>query len=199
MRFKKFCRKNARACLPTILRVGVFFFAFLLTAPVTTSDAFAAQPSEIEVKLVYLYNFTKFVRWPENAFRSSNDPFRLCIIGEMPPQELTTILRSKSTAGRPFDILLQHENSDISTCHIAFLHQASPNTISKALQNTPDSPTLTVSDFSGFAAKEGIIEFVRDNEKRVRIRINLANAQKRHLTISAKLLETAINTQRYAE
>lgn len=196
---KKNLLRDTRFYLPALARGGALLLVCLLIDILPAQRAFAGQPSEIEIKLVYLYNFTKFVSWPEHAFQSESDPFRLCIIGEMPPQELTTVLRSKSTAGRRFDVLLLNDSNDISMCHIAFLHRVSRTQIGAALQATPDSPTLTVSDISGFAAKEGIIEFVRDEEQRIRIRINLVNAHKRQLNISAKLLETAINTERYAK
>lgn len=66
-------------------------------------------------------------------------------------------------------------------------------------RTAPDSPTLLVSDHSGFARESGIIEFVVDAENRVRIKVNLANANKRKLTISAKLLEIATHTYRDSE
>lgn len=192
-------KNNAGNRLPALVRGGACLLACLLLELLPAQHAFAEQPSEIEIKLVYLYNFTKFVGWPEHAFPSTSDPFRLCIIGEMPPPELTAVLRSKNTAGRRFDVLFQHDDSDISLCHIAFLHKASRTLVSSSLLSAPTSPTLTVSDISGFAANEGIIEFVRDDQQRIRIRINQANAHKRQLTISAKLLETAINPERYAK
>jgi len=47
-------------CILSALIVGVF----VCTVAVAQSD----QPSEYEVKAAFLFNFTKFVEWPENAF-----------------------------------------------------------------------------------------------------------------------------------
>lgn len=158
--------------------------------------AWAIQPSETEIKLVYLYNFTKFVSWPDTAFGSINAPFRLCIFGDQPVRELITSLSAKKTAGRNFEVLFPKQLSDISTCHIAFLHRISATMSKRIVRQAPDSPTLLVSDLAGFASEAGIIEFVIDEQNRVRIKVNLTNANKRKLTISAKLLETAIHTYR---
>lgn len=173
--------------------------ALLLALLTCCPDAFGSQPSETEIKLVYLYNFTKFVSWPDSAFSSGTDPFRLCILGEPPSQELVASLRTKTTAGRHFDVLFPKDYSDISSCHIAFLHQTSSTMVERILRAIPVSPTLTVSDLTGFASDAGIIEFVRDDQQRVRIRVNISNANKRNLTISAKLLETAVHTYRNAD
>lgn len=156
----------------------------------------AMQPSDTEIKLVYLYNFTKFVSWPDSAFESSNAPFRLCIFGDQPVQELIASLRSKTTAGRNFEVLFPKQLSDISTCHIAFLHRISATMSKRIVRLAPQSPTLLVSDLAGFASEAGIIEFIIDEQNRVRIKVNLANANQRKLTISAKLLETALHTYR---
>lgn len=156
----------------------------------------AIQPSETEIKLVYLYNFTKFVSWPDTAFESNNAPFRLCIFGDQPVQELIASLRTKTTAGRKFEVLFPKQLSDISTCHIAFLHRISATMSKRIVRLAPESPTLLVSDLAGFASEAGIIEFIIDEQNRVRIKINLANANQRKLNISAKLLETAMHTYR---
>jgi len=39
--------------------------------------------SEYEVKAAYVYNFAKFVEWPENAFRLNNSPLTIGIIGDV--------------------------------------------------------------------------------------------------------------------
>lgn len=173
-----------------------FFARGLIILLFFNPATWALQPSETEIKLVYLYNFTKFVTWPDTAFESNTAPFRLCIFGDQPVQELIASLRAKSTAGRNFEVLFPKQLSDISTCHIAFLHRISATMSKRIVRTAPESPTLLVSDLAGFASDAGIIEFLIDEQSRVRIKINLANANQRKLTISAKLLETALHTYR---
>lgn len=196
MYFNPLYRNIGRSSLPANHVIGKRFFFRVLTLSMLClqANAYASQPSETEIKLVYLYNFTKFVSWPENAFPAKDSPFKLCIFGDAPAQELVASLRKKTTAGRRFDILFPKDLSDIPDCHITFFHQLSATLTKRILRATLASPTLTVSDLSGFANDGGIIEFVRDEQQRIRIRVNISNASKCKLNISATLLEIAINT-----
>ncbi|MFI3187409.1 MAG: YfiR family protein, partial [Methylococcaceae bacterium] len=56
---------------------GVFFgLVLLLSQQVIASDV----DVEYKVKAGYLYNFTKFITWPEDSSAS----FNLCIVGDDP-------------------------------------------------------------------------------------------------------------------
>ena len=39
---------------------------------------------EYQVKAVFLFNFAKFVEWPATAFKSANEPIRICLLGQNP-------------------------------------------------------------------------------------------------------------------
>lgn len=200
MFFNQLSRLRAYFTRPVALYSKRYTFAGALAALLLLiQSARAAQPSETEIKLVYLYNFTKFVSWPAEAFDSTSAPFRLCMFGDQPIQELIASLRTKTTDGRKFEVLFPKQLTDISTCHIAFLHRISTTMTKRIVRTAPTSSTLLVSDLAGFASDTGIIEFVVDEQNRVRIKVNLSNANKRKLTISAKLLETAIHTYRDPE
>lgn len=157
------------------------------------SIAAAQLPSESEVKAVYLYNFTKFVTWPDHAFASPNAPLTLCIFGEPLAREILVSLREKTTNGHPFQIIFPTEFTNIAHCHMVFFSQISATLANRILESSPNTPTLTVSDHAGFARNTGTMEFVLDRHNRMRIVVNLSNAKRRKLAISAKLLETALN------
>ena len=42
----------------------------------------AQLSGEYELKAAFLYNFTKFVEWPEQSFKTADDPIAICILGE---------------------------------------------------------------------------------------------------------------------
>jgi len=50
-----------------------------------------------EVKAAFLYNFTKFITWPEEAFTGESDPFIIGILGPDPFNNyLNDIIRGES-------------------------------------------------------------------------------------------------------
>jgi YfiR/HmsC-like len=47
----------------------------------------AAEPQiidEYQVKAAFLFNFTKFVEWPQQAFKNASDPMSICVLGSNP-------------------------------------------------------------------------------------------------------------------
>src|SRR5580693_5504609 len=59
-----------------LLAVAVLMVAQALSA----SDA----PTENQVQAVFLYNFSRFVEWPPQAFAAPTDPFVIGIVGSDP-------------------------------------------------------------------------------------------------------------------
>src|SRR5579862_1041164 len=77
----RFAKKvNARR----IRRCCFFIFAcwiFLIPAAALSLNE---ETAEYPLKLAFLYNFTKFVEWPADAFRSPDAPLAICIVGHDP-------------------------------------------------------------------------------------------------------------------
>ena len=61
--------------------MGMAFSSLLLGAEEIVCQA--AKPSAYDVEAAYLFNFGKFVRWPEQKI-ASNDTFVICVLGENP-------------------------------------------------------------------------------------------------------------------
>lgn len=147
---------------------------------------------EYKVKAVYLYNFTKFVSWPENTRAEASQTINICILGKNPFSSLlepVTHMKSqdKSLTVEGIDDLHALEKKN---CQILFISGSEKDTIADLLKKTDRRPILTVSDIDGFAQHNGMIGFVVKDGK-VRLEINLSAARQAGLKISAKLLEIA--------
>ena len=44
----------------------------------------ASSALEYKVKAVVLFNFAKYVKWPEKTFSNATDPIQVCILGKSP-------------------------------------------------------------------------------------------------------------------
>jgi hypothetical protein len=152
---------------------------------------------EYKIKAGYLYNFTKFVTWPEDNFES----FNLCILGKDPFGELIDPIEQRSAFGRPiklfrFDSLntLNHTNNK-PHCHIIFISSAIGSAIKDTIRDgalviQDINKTLTVGESNGFAMQGGMIDFV-NREGKIKLQINLEKIKQSGIGISAKLLEVA--------
>ena len=59
------------------------------------------EPTEYQVKAAFLFNFTKFVEWPDAAFADGHAPIVLGILGDDPfGTELTQLVSGQSVRGR---------------------------------------------------------------------------------------------------
>ena len=152
-----------------------------------------AEPSssrEYSVKGAFLYNFAKFVSWPEGAFRDDQIHITLCILGEDPFGDALAAVEGKTVTGRKVVIKHCETLDDLDKCHILFISRPEEQNLSKILAKVEDWNTLTVSDIEGFAQRGGIISLITV-EKKIRFEINVDAAERSRLKISSKLLRLA--------
>ena len=145
---------------------------------------------ENQLKVAYIYNFTKFVDWPENRFDSPNSSIKICVIGQNPFGSLVDELSSKTAKQRPITIQISNTSDEFTSCHIIYFNQFNYVQHQEAIQSLRSVAVLTISDVPGFIEIGGIIEFIVD-EGKIHLAINQEAAQRAGLRISASLMEVA--------
>ncbi|MGZ5006388.1 MAG: YfiR family protein [Methylobacter sp.] len=147
-----------------------------------------AADVEYKVKAAYLYNFTKFITWPED----NNETFNLCIIGDDPFGGLIDSIEQRSVFGRPIKLFRFNALGKEQHCHILFISSSiKDNLLLKSMLAAGGvESTLTVGESAEFAAQGGMIGFINRDGK-IKLQINQRMLQQSDLKISAKLLEVA--------
>jgi hypothetical protein len=149
-------------------------------------------PEEYEVKAAFLYNFAKFVEWPEGTFPDANAPLVIGVLGEDPFGDvLDRTIAGKQVQGRPLRIRRWNKTHDVEGCQILFISSSEQGSMATILDKLRAAPLLTVSDADDFDKRGGIIHFVMQ-ENRVRFEINNHGAQTAGLKISSRLLMLAL-------
>jgi len=159
------------------------------------TPAFARAQSddsaEYPVKLAFLYNFTKFVEWPAEAYPSPEAPLNICLVGQDPfGYDMEHVLRSRTVGNHPVALLKFKPGQNLKGCHIVFVSADSGGRSMSIVADLRSSDTLTVGDSQDFAGNGGMISFMVE-ENKVRFEINLEATKKTHLRISSKLLALA--------
>jgi hypothetical protein len=148
---------------------------------------------EYQMKAAFIYNFAKFVEWPPNAFRSTTEPLAICILGEDPfGHSLDETVQAKSIEGRAFLVRRISGPDQATGCQIVFVSNSERRQFSSIITRVSTSGVLTVGESEGFAAQGGVINFKLENERRIRLEINLSAARGANLRISSKLLSLAL-------
>jgi hypothetical protein len=164
------------------------FIALLAAHALATASAHAddVQRREDQFKAAYLFNFAKFVEWPNSA-----DTLTVCFLGgEGVHEALASGIDGKRVGARKLIARRLVQPTTAQDCEVLYADAASVNmTLAEGL------PVLTVSDAPQFATKGGMVELFTENH-RLRFVINVARAHKSGLRISSDLLKLAASVHR---
>lgn len=162
----------------------------LLLAAVAMPSSASAQVSESAVKAAFLPRFARYVSWPAPGL-AAGDPFVLCMIGGDPfGRTLDDAVASQTIDGHRVVVRRLASLAGSGACQIAFVRGGGGQSTGQMLAALGTRPILTVTDARA-GAQRGIIHFaVVDG--RVRFYIDEAEAARRGLTISSRLLALAI-------
>jgi hypothetical protein len=160
----------------------------LALAPAAPAEA----PSEYEVKAAFLFNFSKFVDWPEAAFEGADDPITICVLGVNPfGNVLAESVQGKKVNRREVAVREMTSLSGAGRCHVLFIASSEQARLEEILGRLANRPILTVSDVESVVDRGAIIGLTTE-EKRVRFEVNMIAARKAGLKLSSQLLKVAI-------
>jgi hypothetical protein len=173
--------------------------AGLLAVLLTAGNSAIGQEngfSENHVKALFLYNFAKYVQWPDEVFSNPGAPITIGIVGDDNfGRNLRDVVQGRTINGRGFAIKHLLATDDPAGCQILFISNSESSHIAQILTNAAAKPVLTVGEDKAFSEDGGIIDFVLKNGN-VRLEINLDSADKAGLKISSRLLSVADSVKR---
>jgi hypothetical protein len=147
--------------------------------------------SEYELKAAFLFNFTKYVKWPERAFADEHSPIVIAVVGTDPfGHALDDVVREKSVGGRKFDVRRFKTVDDLDACHLLFVAPSESARLSKIREHYTGEATLLVGDTDHFAGRGGAIGFYIE-DKKIRFEINTDATKRATLDLSSQLLKLA--------
>ena len=151
------------------------------------------QANESQVKAAFLYNFGKFVKWPNPP---TENTFTLCILGQDTSfgTVLESIVAGESIDGKPINVRRLGNADEAASCRILYISSSEQNRLTAILAALNNHPVLTVSDIPKFADRGGMIQF-RLEDNRVRFAINLAPAASAGIGMSSELLKVAVSVK----
>lgn len=167
---------------------------WVLAAPISPAQNSA---HESEVKATLLFNFCHFVEWPATAFTDSSSPFVIGILGRDPfGKFIDDLVKGEKTHGRPIQVRRFTRLEEMTEVQLLYVSPSEQNRVRAIIAASRDRPLLSVGEAAepGFSRLGGMIEFAPEG-KNIKLRINLDEARKAGLAISARLLRLAEITQ----
>lgn len=176
-------------------RLTLLVLVLLLFSQVVAiaSEADDEVSREYQIKAAFIYNFTKFVTWPQGHFKSENEPIIIAVLGSNPfGPELADAVRNREVRGRRFTVKTGISADELLGVDLLFVPSGKESILPmETLQMLHMSGTLTVGESPGFSEKGGIIVFTLRDEK-VRFKLDWDSAQATGFQFSAQFIQLAL-------
>lgn len=173
---------------PRCLNIAVLLLLVSATA------AGGAQPSPdrlaARVKAAFIYNFARFVEWPDKDQPSSGGALVLATLGSDDLTEALSTVHGKSVQGRTFEVRPLAPGARTTGCHLLYVARSEHARLETSVGRMEGRPVLTIGDSDDFIERGGIIRFFLENQS-VRFEICPGRAESAGLKLSARLLQVA--------
>jgi hypothetical protein len=174
-----------RTCLQLLAALCIFALARGAAA-----DTRVPAADEWQIKSAFIYNFTKFVEWPDAALGAPSQPIVIGVLGDKTlVEQLAAVVAGRNVNGRPIAVKPVRTAQEARATQLLFVSAAEESRYAAMRGELVNSPVLTVGETPSFSVT-GAIGFVQDGE-RLRFEINIDIAERSHLKISSQLQKLA--------
>ena len=191
----KFSKKPFRLFfLMVIDLISILSFGTSQAALAQTS-AFAQTSLEYKVKGAFLFNFAKFIDWPNETTPPESNTFNLCVLGGNPFDDFfEDIERTKKIKKMNFKVKYLDRCCEFNGCKILYFTPSWKGDFQKVLSGLRNRPVLTVGEAPDFTRNGGMIQFFEEGNQ-LRFEINVSATKQAKLDVSSQLLNLAKITE----
>jgi hypothetical protein len=149
-----------------------------------TSNAFC-QVSQYKVQSLFLYNFTKHIKW-----QSPTDAFKIGVFGKSDiTPELMASMKGKQVEGKNIEVKVITA-AEVASCQMVYLPASKSKELGTLLSSITNKEVLLVTE-DDLSEKGAAISFLTVDEK-LRFKINQDALSKNGLQVSGGLLSLAL-------
>jgi hypothetical protein len=173
---------------PHPLRGFAFWFTLIMHS-LPASGFCETSLGEYSLKAAFIYNFSKFVEWPESAYRGKRE-FCIATLGRTPLDRELAALGGKVVQGRSIVFHKFNSPGDAAQCQILVISRSELARQEAILDTLRDLPVLTIADSADFCKKGGMLALEKENGKIV-FDVNFREIQRAKLKANSQLLKLA--------
>lgn len=156
----------------------------------------AAMVKEAQIKAAFLYNFTKFVEWPESVF---SEPGAAIVVGVLGDASLLPLLettvKDRKVNGRSIVVRRVVTVPEIKAAQVLFVAAAEEARFVDLRPKLEGCALLVVGETPSSLSSGGSIRLVLEAD-RLRFEINVAAAERAGVKISSQLQKLALAVHR---
>lgn len=167
-----------------------FYRVTLLVAFALASSMNVLMAQQVDYKYhsVFMYNFTRYVKWPDNSLGSE---FVIGVLGKSDIiPHLEKMAETKNVGGKPIVVKVYESPAEVSNCQMLFLPERSSKYLAEIREAVASKPTLIVSEKPGLGKNGSDINFII-NDGRWSFELNQASTDMHKLKVSSELTKFA--------
>jgi len=160
---------------------------------VITNNKVNAQSTDYKAYSLYVYNFMKYVEWPEEE---SKGDFVIALVGDSKiKDELLVLSNHKKLKGRKIVFKVFAKVEDITYCHLLYVSSSKSSSIKMINKKFAAKPMLIVGEREQSVYKGAALSFLTTDEDELKFDINKKEIESHKLKISSSLIKlgTLIN------
>lgn len=168
-------------------KIKILMITAIFMVLIGMTDAFSQEMSIYRIQSLFLYNFTKHVKWD----KANSETFTVGIYGNTKAfEEIKLNLESKQVWGKPINVVEIVSSSDVSTCHMAYMPKSNKKKILDLIDAADLSNTLLVTedDLMDYGAA---ISFVYQQSK-MSFKISKSKIEQVGLKVTSSLISIGI-------
>jgi len=178
-------RRHSRKTAATSGLTAVLI-ALILAAP---GGALETATYEYDIKAVFLYNFTRYIQWPEAPGPAG---LTITVLGESPIlTPLQEIARKRADGPSPIVVRQCFEAGEINRPRILFIARSALPELDRVLKLVRGTDILTVGESEGLAARGVAVNFV-ERDGTIRFEVSERTLEQARIKVSSQLLKLAI-------
>ncbi len=149
------------------------------------------KDKEAAIKSAFIYNFTKFIQWPQVAGDESvQENLDLYILGSSALTEHLMKIDGRKAGDRKISVTRLENVEMLKKGVILVICETEAYRLKKILNKVRGRNILTISDIEGFAPAGGMIGLYKERNK-IRFEINTDAARRAGIVLSSHLLKLA--------
>jgi hypothetical protein len=160
----------------------------ILFALVLSIGAFAQERPTHEIHAAMLFNFIKYVQWPDDA----GGEFVVGVIGEDDVfSTLKTWYDGKPKGNKKYVIKKLSSGTDAASCHVVYVGKSKSKEFENVKNTITGKPVLTVTDGNGLGQKGSCINF-KVIDGKLKWELNQSTFSNSNLKVSNQLSSMSI-------
>lgn len=167
-------------CFSKYSMVTLFFLSFLLG----NAEKARAQDVDYKAYTLFLYNFMKYVEWPNN-----DGDFIIGVVGTTPvTKELHELAKNKKAKGRKIVVINIANPGDALLCNMIYIPSNKSSELKSITEKIKGKSILIVAEREGMAKKGAAFSFAIDDDDSLKFDINKTVLEMQGLKIANILM-----------